>query len=335
MPADALVTALVVLAAALASAGVSRALLPILRSVVMAHPNERSSHSVPTPQGGGIGVLAGLLAGAVAGELLRPQGISGEGLVAMLCVSLAFGGLGAVDDWRSLSVRLRLALQALLATAFVIALPTFDALGAGVPGPVERVLCVFAIVATVNIVNFIDGSDLITAAHAVPAFAGFAVLLGEGGLAETVALAALGSVAGFAVLNWPPARLFLGDMGSTPIGFLLAAFATFLALRGSMPAAVALLAYPMLDGVATLFDRWRRGEDLAKAHRDHAYQVARRRGVTPLAVAAAVFAQAGAAAVLTVLLLAWFGPVGGYVAAAASLFLAAVLLRWFRRGRLA
>lgn len=322
-------------AAGIVSFGVSLALLPLLRAAVMAHPNERSSHSMPTPQGGGIGVLAGLVAGAALGEVLRPQGITGPALAAMLGVSLAFGLIGALDDWRNLSVRLRLPLQAGLAAVFVFALPSFDALGSAVPALIERILCVFAIVATVNIVNFIDGSDLITAAHAGPALAGFAVLLGQGGLGETMALAALGGLAGFALLNRPPARLFLGDTGSTPVGFLLASFATLLAIQGLMPAAVALLAYPMLDGVATLFDRWRRGEDLAQAHRDHAYQAARMRGQSALAVAGAVFAQASLSAIVTVLAVAYLGHFGDWIAAAASLLTAALLLRWFRRGRLA
>jgi UDP-N-acetylmuramyl pentapeptide phosphotransferase/UDP-N-acetylglucosamine-1-phosphate transferase len=322
-------------AGAMLSAAISLLLIPVLRENAMAHVTERSSHAVPTPQGGGFGVVAAALAAglfAVATAAAPPR-ISTMAIILSGMAALAL--VGAIDDRRALSVRLRLGVQFVIAAMFVALLPPLDVLGPLVPALIERALCVLAIVATVNMVNSIDGSDLVTVAHALPALIGFGILHAARDGLDLVCFAAAGALAGFAVLNWPPARLFLGDVGSVAIGFLLAAMATLTALDGQALAALALLAYPLLDAGLTLFMRWRRGADLAKAHRDHAYQAARIRGVPALQVAFGVASASAMSTLVTLAALEATPRLGGVVGLVVALSLSSLLMHWFRTGRVA
>lgn len=288
--------------AALAAAGLIVALRPLLLRYALARPNARSSHRVPTPQGGGIAVIGAVL--AVAGALW-PQAPGAEAVTLVLAV-LALALVGAVDDIRPLPALPRLALQALAVGAVVTAsgLRLLPAL----PGGLEWGLAVLAGVWFVNLVNFMDGLDWMTVAEGVPV-AGALTLFGLAGhLAPGPTLAAaalLGGLLGFAPFNRPVARLFLGDVGSLPLGLLLAWLLYRLAGEGALAAAILLPLYYLADATLTLARRALRGEPVWQAHRTHFYQQATANGRSVPEVVGTVFALNAALALLAAVTLAW------------------------------
>lgn len=248
-------------------------------------PNDRSLHEAPTPRGGGLAfvavflaALAGLaLAGIVPGRLALAIGPGG------LLVAIA----GWLDDHGHLQVRLRLAVQFLAAAVAVAALGGFDSLEMGwvtLPlGPAGPVLAAVGIVWMLNLYNFMDGIDGIAGVEAVTT-AGFAGLFlawkGTPGLAVLCAVLAA-SAAGFLIWNWPPAKIFMGDVGSGFLGYVFAVLALATEKAGALPllAWVLLLGVFVLDTTVTLFLRMRRGETIWQAHRSHYFQRAVQAGL--------------------------------------------------------
>jgi glycosyltransferase WbpL len=257
-------------------------------------PNARSSHVRPTPRLGGIGIAAGV----VAALLLSPAAAGRVAIV--LALGLTVSAASLLDDVRGLSARVRLLLHVAVALAAVWALQVADVV-APVAGTASA--WVFAAVAVVWIVgflnafNFMDGIDGIAAGQALIASAGW-VAIGVGiGDAAVVRLGAAvaGASIGFLALNWPPARIFMGDVGSAFLGFLLAT----LPLAGNEPLRLAgpalLLAWPFLfDTAFTLVRRASRGENLMEAHRSHLYQRLTRTGLSHAQVTSAYVALAAA-----------------------------------------
>jgi UDP-N-acetylmuramyl pentapeptide phosphotransferase/UDP-N-acetylglucosamine-1-phosphate transferase len=187
----------------------------------------------------------------------------------------------------------------------------------------------------VNLVNFMDGIDWMTVAEVVPVTIGL-LLLGMFDalppLATLVALALLGAMLGFAPFNRPVARLFLGDVGSLPIGLLLCWLLLQLAIRGHLAAALLLPLYYLADTTIVLIRRTINGEPITQAHRSHFYQLATERGFTVLDVVYRVFAVnvvLVALAVGTVAKPSWITDIG-------ALLLGGVLVAWlltaFARG---
>ena len=276
VPLAAMIVLAVIAASALISAGLIVWLRPLLVRYALARPNARSSHTVPTPQGGGIAVLAATLA-VVAVALAVCGGGAGDALiVGAAAVGLAV--VGAIDDIRPLATLPRLVLQ-FAAVALVVAAATPDVrvLPAWVPPGLERAFLVVGGVWFVNLVNFMDGLDWMTVAEVVPIAACLAALGGAGVVpaeAALVAAALLGAVLGFAPANKPVARLFLGDVGSLPIGLLLGWLLLELAAAGALAAALLLPLYYLADATITLARRLARGERVWQAHRSHFYQQA-------------------------------------------------------------
>src|SRR5829696_6854693 len=250
-------------ASAVVCAGLIWLLWPVLRRYALARPNARSSHTVPTPQGGGIAVIAATL--AVASAALAAAGFPpASGAWALVAaMTLALAAAGAVDDIRPLSPLLRLVLQSLAVGVVVLA-----ASGTGrlLPGVVPLWL--------------------------------------ERGLA-VVAGALFGALIGFAPFNRPVARLFLGDVGSLPIGLLVAWMLYRLALDGGLAAALLLPLYYLADATITLLRRLMRGERVWEAHRTHFYQQATDRGLPVVRIAAHVLTVNVALAGLAGATLAW------------------------------
>ncbi len=206
----------VALAAAL-SAGLIVRLRPLLVRYALARPNARSSHAEPTPQGGGIAVVTAAL---FAAGVLRTSDVGDVGeWLALAGGATVLAVLGAVDDIRPLPAALRLAVQAAVVTALVATLR--GQILPWLPLPVERALAVLAGLWFVNLVNFMDGLDWMTVAEIVPV-TGALLALGALGhlpvLPTLVAAGLFGAMLGFAPFNRPVARLFLGDVGSLPIG---------------------------------------------------------------------------------------------------------------------
>ena len=294
---------------ALLCAGLIVVLRPVLLRYALARPNARSSHKTPTPQGGGIAVLAATLA-AGAGALAlsaAPADVREWSVVGAAAVVLA--AVGATDDIRPLGAVPRLFLQfAAVAVVVVIAAEGVRILPAWTPAWLERGLLVIGGVWFVNLVNFMDGLDWMTVAEVVPITACLAGLGLTGALPVEAALTAaalLGAMLGFAPFNKPVARLFLGDVGSLPIGLLLGWTLLTLASSGALAAAILLPLYYLADATITLLKRLARGERVWQAHRSHFYQQATDNGFSVMAVAAHVFGLNLSLAALALATLTW------------------------------
>ena len=266
--------AVVLLAAIAISAGLIMALRPLLVRYALARPNARSSHVQPTPQGGGIAVVVAALASLWLGAALA--GLAGESQLAGLTLAAAILALiGAVDDIRGLGPVSRLLVQAVAVGVVIATLPSDFRIVPLLPRALEWVLLLVGGVWFVNLVNFMDGIDWMTVAETVPIAAGAALLGLIGAVplsAVLVALALLGATIGFAPFNRPVARLFLGDVGSLPIGLMLGWILMMLASRGHLAAALLLPLYYLADATITLARRLARREAVWQAHRTHFYQ---------------------------------------------------------------
>ena len=262
-------------------------LRPLLERYALAKPNARSSHTIPTPQGGGIAVVAATIV-TVYGALYFWSGttVASEALLLVLAAVILIAGVGAADDIRSIAVAPRLLLQALAVTLVIYTLPNELRVVPFVPWWAERVLLVVGGLWFVNLVNFMDGLDWMTVAEVVPITAALAVVGWLGALPPPgmiVTLALCGAMIGFAYFNRPVARLFLGDVGSLPIGLLLGWLLLLLATSGHLAAAIVLPLYYLADATITLLRRLARGEPVWQAHRTHFYQLATDRGFTVIA----------------------------------------------------
>jgi UDP-N-acetylmuramyl pentapeptide phosphotransferase/UDP-N-acetylglucosamine-1-phosphate transferase len=307
--------------------------MPLLRRYAMARPNARSSHVTPTPQGGGIAVIVVALAGLISAVSDAPTGF----LVALVCATLGLAILGALDDIRPLPVLPRFVAQAALIAGVIATMPlewrilpeTGDAWLI-----VERVILTFALWWFVNLTNFIDGLDWITAADTIPAMITVAALSLVGTVPAFIGAVAAGLAAGmlgFAPFNKPRARVFLGDVGSLPIGLLAGLALIALAGAGHLAAAILLAAYPCLDATVTLMRRAARREKVWEAHRSHFYQQATDNGFTALSVSLHVFTLNCGLAGLAILTVLTDGALFDTIVALVGVALAGLLCARFAR----
>lgn len=279
------------------------ALIPWLRRGLLDHPNVRSSHQRATPRGGGVAfVLVGSLLTARLGHGAAAQ-------VPLLCCPLAVVGL--LDDRLNLAAAWRYGAQLLTALALLAVAQT------PLP-PWTWPLAVVAITAVINFVNFMDGLDGLVAGSGVVLFALLASLPGGGPLAPLA-----GALLGFLAWNWSPARVFMGDVGSTWIG---AVYAGLVLQQPNPTVSMALLvaALPLLaDPLVCVLRRLEAGQPVFQAHRLHLYQRLQQAGWSHRRVAL-LYILACAALALALLLL---GPVGLLALAALELSMAAALER--------
>src|SRR5215470_9132379 len=330
------VLAVVAILAGLFSAGLIIALMPWLKAYALARPNARSSHYEPTPQGGGAAVIvATLLAAWLGVSLADMAGASGD-FLALTIATLALAATGAIDDIRPLTVGLRLTLQCAAVGLVLACIPAEARIIPELPWWIERGGLLLGGVWFVNLTNFMDGIDWMTVAEAVP-IAGAIILLGLMGVVPgpplMLAVALFGAVIGFAPFNKPVAHLFLGDVGSLPIGLLLAWLLFHVAASGHLTAAILLPLYYLADTALTLARRALAREPIWQAHRSHFYQRATDGGFSVHAIVLRVFLlnlALGALAMITVL-----RPHGSVSAAALGVGAALVgmLLESFARGR--
>jgi Fuc2NAc and GlcNAc transferase len=260
-------------------------------------PNARSSHRVPTPRGGGFGIVTATTAGIIGlyltGRLAAPVA------VALSIGALAVAAVGFWDDVRSAPVAIRMGIHfgaAILAVACLAGGLRQIQVGGhilelGAAGPLIGVL---AIVWTLNLFNFMDGIDGIAASEAA-----FVLLAAAGiewwhsplpGFQTAPALIAAGACLGFLVWNWSPASIFMGDIGSGYLGYLIAVIALESMRRGATGIFVWLILGGVffVDATLTLSRRVLRGEAVYHAHRTHAYQWLARRWGSHAAVSTAV-----------------------------------------------
>jgi UDP-N-acetylmuramyl pentapeptide phosphotransferase/UDP-N-acetylglucosamine-1-phosphate transferase len=240
-------------------------------------PNARSSHRQPRPRGGGAAIVVGLLAGwataAARGLELSPAAW------IVLAAAVGIGLLGLWDDLAPRRAAVRVAVQCGVALALVAALGGFDRVplpppaDLPLPAAAGAALAVLWLVAVTNFFNFMDGIDGLAAGQALVTILALAAVGAPQGIFLLLLLVAPLGV--FLAFNWAPARLFLGDVGSAFLGFLLAA-SPWLAAEPARTADVVLLALVLslflLDPLWTLARRWRRGARLTESHREHLYQ---------------------------------------------------------------
>lgn len=240
------------------------------RLALLAHPNERSFHELPTPTAGGIAFVVPLL-----GYLAWLGGLGSEAALSLAAGGAALAAVGLWDDLRDASALVRLLLHGAAAAVFVwVAWPEAGWLLGG--------LAVLALVWQINLYNFMDGIDGLAGTQALVFFVGIHVVgPGVAGWPGDFAWLASGSMLAFLVFNWAPARIFMGDVGSGVLGLLTGAL-TLLLWREQFLAltpCLILLAGFWFDASTTLIVRLTSGQSFTQAHRSHLYQkVAAKRG---------------------------------------------------------
>jgi UDP-N-acetylmuramyl pentapeptide phosphotransferase/UDP-N-acetylglucosamine-1-phosphate transferase len=321
----------VALSTALVTWAATGGLIPLLRGQgVLDQPNDRSSHSTPTPRGGGIAFVGSVL---LAWALLAWEGVVLPGVIEISLATAFLAVVCWIDDLRSLSPTLRLLAQAVAAAIGIFVLSDAHQPLSGSTG--RLMYCILGLVWVwwINLFNFMDGIDGIAGSEAAAITAGLFLfaLFGAGtdpGLA-LLAAAIIGAAVGFLTWNWSPAWIFLGDVGSAPIGYLLGFLLLGVALNGHWKLALILPLYFLADATITLVRRLLRGERVWQAHRQHFYQLAVRRGLGHAAVVRRVIA-----ADVMLIGCAWAAENGWSTAAlAASAAIVAVLLAVLAHGR--
>jgi len=317
-------------AAALMSVGLTGITLAILRRrAILDLPNERSSHTVPTPRGGGWGVMLALLPFWVwalwkAGRLDQPAEIVLLGSTVLLMA------VSWIDDRRGLGPAIRFATQIVAVGAVMALLPASLSITSGLlPLPLDRLVAAFVWLWFVNLFNFMDGIDGITGGSTAAMGFGLTIILlryGPDPLEAFRSLMIAAVAIGFLFWNWHPAKIFLGDVGSVPLGYLLGYELIHLAMNGGQAFALIVALYYLADATITLLRRARRGERVWQAHREHFYQRSTQFGRT--------HARTAQTAILVQLALAVFGWLAvfwGWIMLLPAALLVFLLLRWMSR----
>jgi UDP-N-acetylmuramyl pentapeptide phosphotransferase/UDP-N-acetylglucosamine-1-phosphate transferase len=321
--AEALSLAMVAAASGFSACVATRFLMSILaRRKILDHPNERSSHEAPTPRGGGIAVIASIV---LAWAALIATGTVSANVLGIVAGTVFLAVVSWIDDLRGLAPLVRLIAQTVAVMIGLAALPEPH-------GLLRLALTGFLWVWWINLFNFMDGIDGLAASEAAAISAGLLLFAGLGASPDLalrgLASAVIGAAIGFLVWNWSPARIFLGDVGSVPLGYVLGFVLLGLALRGYWKIALILPLYFLADATITLARRLLRGERVWQAHREHFYQQAVRRGLGHAAVVKRVIA-----ADLVLIGCGWAAENGwGPISLAASAATVAALLIALTRG---
>jgi len=304
--------------------------IPILRRALVSkgiydNPNARSSHSLPTPRGGGIVVMISITIGLVTlwwGGVIFP-----DGLILALAISCGLGLISWMDDLWNVSALVRLICQAMAIGSILYldpglatnALPFLPEWGA------------FLIIAAawiwyVNLYNFMDGIDGMTAVETVSVCIGLGLLTLTGILSNDLfsPLAVIGVAAlAFLYWNWSPAKIFLGDVGSIPLGFLLGWFVLKAINDGAWLAALIIPGYYLADATITLARRAFRGAPVWQAHREHFYQMPVPRNVSHDRIVCRIIAVN----IVLILTAVWIVPINHWAAFCTSAIFIMFLLR--------
>jgi UDP-N-acetylmuramyl pentapeptide phosphotransferase/UDP-N-acetylglucosamine-1-phosphate transferase len=320
---------------ALAAFAVSLACLwlllsPLGRRLMLDLPNARSLHRKPVPRSGGIAIAAGVAAGAALSGAAAAQGIGGA-----LVIAGALAALSLADDLFTLPTLLRLAAH--LAAAGVIV-----GLELGVSEPLQFLLLALAVAWYANLYNFMDGSDGLAGGMAVFGFGAYAwaaLQSGHAALAGASSCIAAASLA-FLLLNFHPARLFMGDAGSVPLGFLAGALGVLGWRDGAWPLWLPVLVFApfVCDATLTLAKRLLRRERVWQAHQEHYYQRLVRMGFGHRGAASIEYAaMAGCAATALLVRTADPGMQAGALGATALVLIAVAAwidARWAKWSRI-
>jgi UDP-N-acetylmuramyl pentapeptide phosphotransferase/UDP-N-acetylglucosamine-1-phosphate transferase len=244
-------------------------------------PNVRSNHKAPIPRGGGIAMIGAALIGLLVADMP----------VTVAAAALLLAAVSFADDLRGLPVGVRLLVQ-LAAVALVLSQMQGRVLPEAVPLALERLGEALLWIWFINLTNFMDGIDGISAMQAIMVSAGICLIhFFRPWIPASLATAAgvmAASAYGFYLFNRNPAKIFMGDAGSIPLGFLMGYLLLNLATDGYLLAAFILPAYYLTDATRTLVKRQLRGQKVWQAHSEHAYQQAVRNGFTHAQVVARI-----------------------------------------------
>lgn len=243
------------------------AMLRFRHVLPMDEPNHRSLHTAPIPRSGGLGIMAGVL---VAWVILWAYGSNS---IAPLMLGFVLCAFSLIDDVRGLPVALRFATQLLVATILLLMLDVQAVLPGGLLGLVPLVLAVGWMT---NLYNFMDGSNGLAGGMAFFGFGflGLAALLAGDPAFALVSISVALAAGGFLLFNFHPARIFMGDGGSVPLGFLAAAIGVMGWQQKLWPALLPVIVFApfVVDATVTLIRRGLRREKVWQAHREHYYQ---------------------------------------------------------------
>ena len=253
------------------------------KKAILDHPNERSSHSIATPRGGGLGILITLIPGLLITQYLAPVAL--PGFIPMVLSLVALSLLSWLDDLYTLGPAVRFLLQITCVTLCLIYLPTPEQgyLGGFIPVWVEKIIIGFGWVWFINLFNFMDGIDGISGTEVLSIGIGIALISFLVELNQSyihIGLLLAGSALGFLKWNWHKAKLFMGDVGSVPLGFVLGWMLILLAAEGFLIIALLLPLYYLADATFTLLKRALRKEKIWEAHKEHLYQKATQSGLS-------------------------------------------------------
>ena len=254
------------------------------RRAILDLPNERSLHQVPTPRGGGWAILAAM---AIGGILLFPDRAALATAAPLIVGTLLVAGISWLDDIRTISSLPRFGMQIVAVGLGMTTLHGHSFQGL-LPVPLDIALSAFAWLWFVNLFNFMDGMDGLAGGEALAIAYGLFLISGA-----PVALVMAAAALGFLVWNWAPAKIFLGDIGSIPLGYLLGGLLLRLAENGQWAAALILPLYFLTDATITLLKRMLRREKFWQAHRQHFYQQAVQAGRSHRIVAIAALVANG------------------------------------------
>ncbi len=266
------------LAASLALTGLLRRWL--MQRRILDQPNERSAHTVPVPRGGGIAVLLVLLP---LWAWIEPK------LWPILVAGGSLGLAGWWDDVKGLGPWPKLVAQVIAVAAGLVFIGPVT--GGLLPAPLDLLLAAVLWLGFVNAYNFMDGIDGIAGVEAISIALGLTVLglwFANFGDLAALASALAGAALGFLFWNWHPAKLFLGDVGSQALGYLIGFLLLRIASEGAWAAAAILPLYFFADAGWTLLKRLKAGKNILAAHSEHIYQESVRRGRNHAQVAIAV-----------------------------------------------
>lgn len=277
---------------AIAAVVATRLVLTILQQrAILDYPNERSSHARPTPRGGGIAVVAVLIPSWALIQYCMP---SAAQIWPAVVGIVALAALSWLDDLYSLSAGLRIVCHALVVAGALMLLPDGALVFQGLLPPLlDRIAAALVWIWFINLFNFMDGIDGISGVETLAIGLGLAAVASLTGSAALQAdaflgLAIAGTALGFLVWNWHPAKLFLGDVGSVPLGFALGWLLLNTAIAGHWAAALILPLYYLADATITISRRALRGEKIWQAHREHYYQRATQLGRSHATVSGAI-----------------------------------------------
>jgi UDP-N-acetylmuramyl pentapeptide phosphotransferase/UDP-N-acetylglucosamine-1-phosphate transferase len=307
-------------------------LSPIGRRLMLDRPNERSLHGRPVPRSGGIAIAAGIAAWATVNQGAAPQGIG-----TILAIAGALAVISLADDVLRLPALLRLAAH-LAAAAAVLGLAI------GVAEPALFIVLLLAIAWYANLYNFMDGSDGLAGGMTILGFGAYAWVAQQAG--HDALAAASGGIAiatlAFLLANFHPARIFMGDVGAVPLGFLAGSLGVLGWREGVWPLWFPVLVFApfVCDATLTLVKRLWRRERIWEAHKEHYYQRLVRMGFGHRATAWIEYAaMAACAATALFFRAAEPGAQAGALAAAALVLIGIAVWidvrwsRWTRRQR--